>query len=92
MTKIEIINAMAEKTGITLKDTGRMMDAFITVIQKELVAGNKVVLAGLGVFSPVTRAARKAHNPKDPTQKIDVPAKNAVSFKPGAELKRMVNA
>ena len=91
MTKPEMIAAMAEKTQITKADTERTLAALVQVIQEELVAGNRVRIDGLGTFSPVTRAARKAHNPQDPSQKIDVPAKNAVNFKVGKELKRLVN-
>ena len=91
MIKSELIAAMAEKTGITLKDTGRVLDAFITVVSGELIRGEKVRLDGLGIFSPVTRAARKAHNPQNPTQKVDVPAKKDVKFKTGADLRREMN-
>ena len=90
-TKAELIAAMAEKTGITKADTGKMMEAFIAVVQKELIQGEKVRLDGIGIFTPVTRAARKAHNPQNPTQKIDVPAKKTVTFKPALDLRRDMN-
>ena len=89
-TKPELIAAMAEKTGTTKADTGRMMDAFIAVIQGELTQGEKVRLDGLGILAPVSRAARTGRNPKT-GEPVKVPAKNAVKFKMSAELVRMVN-
>lgn len=90
MTKTELIAAMAEKTGITKADTGRMMDAFITVVQGALIQGEKVRLDGIGIFSPVTRAATTRRNPQTGAP-VDVPAKKTVTFKPGADLKREMN-
>ena len=90
MTKSELIAAMAEKTGITKADTGKMLDAFITVVQKELVAGNKVTILGLGILSPIIRAARMGRNPRT-GDKVAVPAKNVVTFKLGMDLKKLLN-
>ena len=90
MTKAELIAAMAEKTGITKADTGRMMDAFVTVVQGEFKAGNKVRLDGLGIFTPVTRAATTRRNPQTGAP-VDVPAKKTASFKPSLDLRRMLN-
>ena len=90
MTKAELIAAMAEKTGITLKDTGRVLDAFITVVSGELIRGEKVRLDGLGIFSPVTRAATTRRNPQTGAP-VDVPAKKTVTFKPALDLRREMN-
>lgn len=89
-TKAELIAAMAEKTGITKADTGRMMDAFVTVVQGEFKAGNKVRLDGLGIFTPVTRAATTRRNPQTGAP-VDVPAKKTVTFKPALDLRREMN-
>ena len=89
-TKAELVAAMAEKTGITKADTGRMLDAFITVVQKEFKAGNKIRLDGLGVFTPVTRAATTRRNPQTGAP-VDVPAKKTVTFKPALDLRRGMN-
>ena len=90
MTRVELIGAMAEKTGITKADTGRMMDAFIAVVQGELIRGEKVRLDGLGIFTPVVRAATTRRNPQTGAP-VDVPAKKTVTFKPGVDLKREMN-
>ena len=90
MIKSELIAAMAEKTGITLKDTGRVLDAFITVVSGELIRGEKVRLDGLGIFTPVTRAATTRRNPQTGAP-VDVPAKKTVTFKPALDLRREMN-
>ena len=89
-TKAELIAAMAEKTGITKADTEKMLNAFISVVQAELVAGAQVRLDGLGILAPISRAARTGRNPKT-GEAVKVPAKNAVKFKMSADLARMMN-
>ena len=89
-TKAELIAAMAEKTGITKADTGRVLDAFISVVSGALVRGEKVRLDGIGIFAPVTRAATTRRNPQTGAP-VDVPEKKVVTFKPGADLKREMN-
>ena len=89
-TKAELIAAMAEKTGITKADTERMLFAFIAVVQKEFIQGEKVRLDGLGIFTPVTRAATTRRNPQTGAP-VDVPAKKTVTFKPALDLRREMN-
>ena len=90
MLKPELIAAMAEKTGITKADTGRMLDAFISTVSGALIQGEKVRLDGIGIFTPGTREAFTSRNPRtgDP---VDVPAKKVVTFKPALDLKREMN-
>ena len=64
MTKAEVITKVAETTGITKKDTGAMVDAFLQVITNELASGGKVAFTGFGSFSVVERAARECRNPQ----------------------------
>jgi len=90
MIKSELIAAMAEKTGIAKADTGRILDALVTVIRGYLLAGEKVRLDGLGVFTPVVRAATTRRNPQTGAP-VDVPAKKTASFKPSLDLRRMLN-
>ena len=89
-TKAELIAEMAERTGITKADTGRMLFAFITVVQNEFLAGDKVRLDGLGIFTPVTRAASTRRNPQTGAP-VNVPAKKTVTFKPALDLRRDMN-
>jgi len=85
MNKANLINAMAEESGLTKADTKKALDAFISTVTKALERGDKVSLVGFGSFSVVQRNERRGINPA--TKKpIQIPAKKVARFKPGSEL------
>ena len=91
MKKADFIQAVAEKAGLSKKDSLKVVDAALEVIQNALVAGDSVSFIGFGTFGTADRAARKARVPG--TKKvIDVPASKAVKFKVGKKLKEAVVA
>ena len=85
MNKSELINAIAEKSGLSKVDSKKALDATLESIAGEVKAGGKVVLVGFGTFSVSDRSARKGINPRT-KQPIDIPAKKTTKFKPGSEL------
>ena len=85
MNKTELVNAMAEKTGMTKTDSKKAMSACLEAIQEELKKGGKVTLIGFGTFSVVSRKARTAKNPRT-GKNVKVPAKKVAKFKAGAHL------
>ena len=89
MTKNELISITAEKTGMTKKDAERAVSAALDAITAELTAGNRVQLAGFGIFEIKTRQARTGRNPKT-NEAIEIPASTSVSFKPRKTLKDAV--
>lgn len=90
MKKAEIIEALAEKTGLTKADVARVYEGTFELFKEELGKGNDVAVAGFGTFKVSERAARDGINPltKEP---LHIPAKKAVSFKAGSALKETVN-
>ena len=90
MNKTELIAAVANKTGITKKDAGDVLNAFLDAIKDELASGEKVQLIGFGTFEAKVRAARTARNPRTGTE-IEVPASKAPTFKAGKEFKDSIN-
>ena len=64
MKKVELIEAVAAKAGITKADAGRAVDATIATITEALVKGDKVPLVGFGTFAISKRAARTGRNPQ----------------------------
>lgn len=90
MKKVELIEAIAGKAGITKADAGRALDATIAVITEALVKGDKVPLAGLGTFAVSRREARTGRNPQT-GETVQIAARNAVTFKAGTALKDSVN-
>ncbi len=85
MNKTELINAIAEKAGLTKVDAKNALDATIEAISEALAADDKVALIGFGTFSVAEKTARTGINPRT-KEKIEIPARKAVKFKAGAEL------
>ena len=91
MKKAEFIQAVADKAGLSKKDTTKAVDAALEAIQNALVAGDSVSFIGFGTFATAERAARKARVPGT-NKTIDVRASKAVKFKVGKQLKEAVAA
>ncbi|HIS16623.1 MAG TPA: HU family DNA-binding protein [Candidatus Scatomorpha merdavium] len=89
MNKAELINVVAEKAGLSKKDTEKAVTALIDTITAELVAGEKVSLVGFGNFDVKTREARTGRNPKT-KEEIQIPATRIPQFKAGKALKDAV--
>ena len=89
MTKTELIAITAEKAGMTKKDAEKAVSVALDAIAAELAAGNRVQLAGFGIFEPKTRAARTGRNPKT-NETIEIPASTSVTFKASKTLKDAV--
>lgn len=89
MTKTDLIDKIAEKTGLTKKDSGKALDAFIESVKEALAAGDKVQIVGFGSFEVRERAARKGLNPQTKSP-IDIPARRVPVFKAGKDLKDAV--
>lgn len=85
MNKTELVNAIAEKAGLTKADAKKALDATIEAIADAVAAGDKVALVGFGTFAVVEKAARTGFNPLK-KETIEIPARKAVKFKAGAEL------
>ena len=91
MNKVELINEISTKTGLTKKDSGNALDAFMSIVKETLSNDGSVILSGFGKWETVTRAERKAHNPKT-MEAIIVPSKKVPVFKAGLRLKESVNS
>ena len=85
MNKTELVNAIAEKAGLTKVDAKNALDATLTSIADALKNDDKVALVGFGTFSVTEKAARTGINPRT-KEKIEIPARKVVIFKAGADL------
>lgn len=90
MNKQELIQAIADKSGLTQKDAKTALDATLAVIYDTLAKGDEISLVGFGSFQTKHQKARTGRNPKT-GEKLTIPAKKAVSFKAGKGLKEAVN-
>ena len=82
MTKTELINVVAEKTGFSKKDSDKAVVAVIDAISEALAGGDKVQLVGFGTFEVAERAAREGRNPKTGNA-MPIPASKTPKFKAG---------
>lgn len=87
--KQDLINAVAEKTGFSKKESTTVLNTVLNEIESILVSGDKLQLIGFGNFEVRQRSARKGHNPQT-GEEITIPASKVPAFKPGKELKDAV--
>lgn len=90
MNKTELIDQIANGSGLTKVDARKALDATVKAIKGALVAGDKIALIGFGTFSVNERPAREGINPAT-KQKIKIAAKKVAKFKAGAELSDAIN-
>jgi len=90
MKKVELVEAVATKAGLTKADATRAIDATLETIVCALKGGDKVPLVGFGTFAVSERNERTARNPRT-GETIKIPARKAVTFKAGSALKDSVN-
>ena len=89
LTKQNLIGEVAEKTGLTKKQSGAALNAVLEAIQEALAKGDSVGLIGFGTFEVRERAARSGRNPQTGAP-IEIPAKTVPAFKVGKKLKDAV--
>ena len=90
MNKTELIAAVAEKTGLTKKDSERVINATVETIVDGLKKGDKVSLSGFGIFEVKNREARVGRNPRT-KEAIQIPATRLPAFKASKALKDTVS-
>ena len=89
MNKAELVSSVAEKSGLSKKDSEKAVDAVIESIQDALGKGDKVSMVGFGTFEVRDRAARKGRNPQT-GEEIEIAATKVPTFKAGKGLKDTV--
>ena len=93
MNKSGLIRRLAErkKPQLTHGDVAAAVSTLVESLTNALVSGRRIEIRGFGSFSLRQRPARMSRNPRT-RERVAVPAKHAVYFKPGRELRRRVNA
>jgi DNA-binding protein HU-beta len=87
VTKQEFVGDVAQRAGLSSRDAAKAVDAFIDSITDALKRGDSVSFTGFGKFSTSQRAAREGVNPRNPGQKVQIPAATVPKFSPGSSLK-----
>jgi DNA-binding protein HU-beta len=89
MNKSELIDAIAESSGLTKADAGRALDGFTGAVTGALSRGDSVTLVGFGTYAIKERAERLGRNPQT-GREITIKASKSVGFKAGKSLKDAV--
>ncbi len=90
MNKADLVQSIAQKTGLSKKDAEKALNSFVESIEESLSKGEKVTLVGFGTFEVKDRAARTGVNPQT-KEKIEIAASKAPAFRAGKDLKEKVN-
>ncbi len=89
MTKKDIVKTISDEIGLTQLKTKEIVQKTFDAIVRTLVAEERIELRNFGVFEVKMRASRKARNPRT-GDKVFVPEKYVVTFKPGKEMEEKV--
>jgi len=90
MNKKELIDRLAQKTGMTRADSQKALNGVLDVVFEELRSGNSISLTGFGTFTVAERKPRTGRNPQTGAE-INIPAAKVPKFKPGKKLKDAVS-
>jgi DNA-binding protein HU-beta len=92
VTKKEFVDRVAAQSGLSKKDAGAAVDAFLESMTDVLRSGGEVSFTGFGKFTTQRRAARHGVNPRNPSERVQIPPTTVPKFSAGSQLKRAVTA
>ena len=90
MTKQEFVSEVARRAQLSNRDAGKAVDAFLEAVTDTLKGGGDVTFTGFGKFTTQQRAARMGVNPRNPGEKVHIPAARVPKFSAGSSLKSAV--
>jgi len=87
MNRQELIDALADRLGLSKRLVAEILEGLVATITVELKKGKNVTVTGFGTFRVSHRAARSGVSPRNPTQRIEIPALKVPAFRAGKTLK-----
>jgi DNA-binding protein HU-beta len=90
VTKQEFVDAVAQRSGLSRREAGQAVDAVLDTITDALKRRDSVNFTGFGKFATSERKARMGVNPRNPGQKVHIPAATVPKFTAGSALKQSV--
>ena len=90
MTKQEFVDAVAQRSGLSRREAGQAVDAMLDTITDTLKKRDSINFTGFGKFATSERKARMGVNPRNPGQKVHIPAATVPKFTAGSGLKQAV--
>ena len=92
VTKQEFVDKVADSSGLSKRDAGEAVDAFLDTITEVLGGGGEVSFTGFGKFTTQFRKARVGVNPRNPSEQVQIPATTVPKFSAGSQLKAAVKS
>jgi DNA-binding protein HU-beta len=92
VTKQEFVDQVASKTNMSRREAADAVDAVLASIQETLTSGGEINFTGFGKFSTQHRKERQGVNPRNPTEKVTIPAATVPKFSAGSTLKQAVKS
>jgi DNA-binding protein HU-beta len=90
VTKQEFVDAVAQRSGLSRREAGQAVDAVLDSITDALKRRDSINFTGFGKFATSERKARMGVNPRNPGQKVHIPAATVPKFTAGSGLKQAV--
>jgi DNA-binding protein HU-beta len=90
VTKQEFVDAVAQRSGLSRREAGQAVDAVLDTITDALTKRDQINFTGFGKFATSERKARMGVNPRNPSQKVHIPAATVPKFTAGSGLKQAV--
>ena len=90
MTKQEFVDQVASKTNMSRREAAEAVDAVLDSITETLTGGGEINFTGFGKFSTQHRKERQGVNPRNPSEKVTIPAATVPKFSAGSSLKQAV--
>ena len=91
MTRKDLVNAMAFASNLKKSEAAKCLDVMLSTVTDALARGESITLSGFGSFQPKSYPAKIARNPRT-GERVDVPAKRVVKFRPGRPLNGSLNS
>ena len=90
MTKQEFVDAVAQRSGLGKREAAQAVDSVLETITDALKRRDSINFTGFGKFATSERKARMGVNPRNPGQKVHIPAATVPKFTAGSSLKQSV--
>jgi nucleoid DNA-binding protein len=90
VTRRDLISRVSSETGLSHQEVSRVLETLLTYLKESFGRGETVELRRFGIFEVRMRKARKGRNPKQPQTDIVIPPRAVVKFKPGKEVRQLL--
>jgi DNA-binding protein HU-beta len=90
VTKKEFVDKLAAKSGLQRRDAEKAVEAYHDVVTETLQGGGEISFTGFGKYTTQHRKERQGVNPRNPDQKVTIPAATVPKFSAGSSLKNAV--